>query len=117
MAVVVNEYGDVSGLVTVEDILEEIVGEIFDKSRRKSRYIKKINNKLSKVDARVSIEKVNKMLRLDINADRFGTLAGFIEHKLQKIPKKGERIQLKNAIIEIEDVTNRKIKSVKVMRI
>jgi len=116
LAIVVNEYGDVSGLVTVEDILEEIVGNIFDKSKRENVYIKKINDKLIRIDARASVEEINEVLQLGLKEGRFDTMAGFIEHKLQRIPKKGEKIKLKNIIIEVDEVTKQGIKSVKIIK-
>jgi len=117
MAIVVDEYGNVQGLVTVEDILEEIVGDIFDKSKRKSVYIKKVNDKLIRIDAKASVEEINKMLHLGLKEKNFCTIAGFIEHKLQRIPKKGEKIKLKNVVIEINEVTTQGIKSVKITKI
>ena len=116
LAIVVDEYGDVSGLVTVEDILEEIVGDIFDKSKRKSVYIKRTSDKLIRIDARASVEEINEVLHLGIKEGRFDTIAGFIEHKLQRIPKKGEKIKLKNITIEIDEVTKQGIKSVKIIK-
>lgn len=115
IAIVVDEYGNVDGLVTVEDILEEIVGDIFDKSKRKNIYIKKINKNLIRVDARASVEEINRALHLGIKKQHFETLAGFIEHKLQKIPKRGEKIYLKNSTIIIDKVTKQKIKSVNIV--
>jgi Mg2+/Co2+ transporter CorB len=117
MAIVVNEYGDVSGLVTVADILEEIVGDIFARSKKKSIYIKKVSENLIRVDARISIEEVNKVLHLGLKEEHFDTLAGFIEHHLKKIPKKGEQIKLKNVIIEIDRATKQEIKSVKIIKL
>ena len=58
----------------------------------------------------------NKILRLGLKEGKFNTIAGFIEHKLQKIPKKGEQIKLKHAIIQIDRVTSRGIKSVKIIK-
>jgi len=116
IAVVVDEYGNVSGLVTVEDILEEIVGDIFDKSKRGSVYIKKVNDNLIKVDAKVSVEEANRVLKLGLKPGNFGTIAGFVEHKLQRIPKKGEKIKLKNVTIEVDKVTKQGIDSVKIIK-
>ncbi|UCG94972.1 MAG: HlyC/CorC family transporter [archaeon] len=116
MAIVVDEYGEVSGLVTVEDILEEIVGDIFDKSRRESIYIKKASDKLIRVDARASIEEINRQLHLGLREGHFNTLAGFIEHHLQKIPKKGEKIELKKVTLVVGKADKRGVKSVKIIR-
>ncbi len=117
MAIVVDEYGHVDGLVTLEDILEEIVGDIFDKSqKKKSIYIKKVNDKVTRVDGRAPIEEVNKALKMGIVERRFDTIAGFIEHKIQRIPKKGETLKFKGSIIEIDKVSDQGIKSIKIIK-
>ncbi|MBT4375841.1 DUF21 domain-containing protein [archaeon] len=116
MVIVVDEYGHVAGLVTLEDILEEIVGDIFDKSKKKSIYIKKVSDKVTRVDGKASIEEVNRTLKLGIIERRFDTIAGFIEHKIQRIPKKGETLKFKGAIIEIDKVTDQGIKSIKIIK-
>jgi putative hemolysin len=116
MAIVVDEYGDIEGMVTVEDILEEIVGDIFDKSKTKKFYLKNLNKNVVKVDARAPIDSLNKALGLGIRGDQYNTLAGYIEHRLQRIPRHGERIRLKNAIIEVDEVTKQGIKSAKITK-
>ncbi len=116
LAIVVDEYGAVMGLVTIEDILEEIVGDIFDKSKRQSVYIRKVNEELSIVDAKASVKEVNKVFRLGIKERHFDTIAGFIEHRLKKIPKKGEKIKLKHVTVEVDKVTKQGIKSVKIIK-
>ena len=116
MAIVLNKNKKVSGLVTVEDILEEIVGDIFDKSRERSADIKKISNKMAEVDAKASMEKVNKVLKLGLKEKHFDTIASFIEHKLKRIPKKGEKIKLKEAVITIDRVDKNSIRRVKIIK-
>ena len=116
MAIIVDEYSSVAGLVTLEDILEEIVGDIFDKSKKTLHHIKKIDNNTLLIDATAPIDEINKALNLDISASHFNTLGGFIQHKMQCIPSKGETIVLKNATIEIEKVTKKGIKSVKIKK-
>jgi len=117
LAIVVDEYGDVVGLVSVEDILEEIVGDIFDKSRKANIYITRISKNMIKADGRAPVEEINKVLHLGLEEKQSNTIAGFIQRKIQKIPEKGEKITLKNAEIEIEDVTKQGIKSVMITKL
>ena len=100
----------------MEDILEEIVGEIFDKSRRVSVHIKKVTDKMARVDGKASVQEINRVLHLGLDEKKFNTIAGFIEGKLQRIPRQGEKIQLKNATIEVTSVSPQGIKSVKITR-
>jgi CBS domain containing-hemolysin-like protein len=116
MAIVVDEYSHVLGLVTVEDILEEIVGEIFDKSKRKSKFIRKVSDKIIRVDAKAPIDEIDKLIKIGVDHKQYKTIGGFIERKLQRIPSRGERIKLKNAVIEIDAVTKQGIKSVKIIK-
>ena len=115
LAVVVDEYGKVAGLVTVEDILEEIVGDIFDKSKRESVNIKRVNEKLIRVDAKTTVEEINKVLNLGLKGEHFETIAGFIEHKLQRIPKRGEEIKLKHVTLKITKANKQGIQSLKII--
>ncbi len=116
MAVVVDEYGGIEGLVTVEDILEEIVGDIFDKSKAKNLYFKKLKENIIKVDAKAPVDELNKILKLGIRGEHFNTIGGYIQHRLQRIPHQGERIKLRNAVIEVGEVTNQRIKNVKIIK-
>lgn len=116
MAIIVDEYGYVSGLVTVEDILEEIVGEIFDKSKIKSVYVRKLNENTLRVDAKAPIKELDKFVHLDTKEGYYDTVGGFIQHKLKRIPQKGETIKLKKVTIEIDEATDRAIKMVKIIK-
>jgi len=116
MAVVVDEYGAIEGLVTVEDILEEIVGDIFDKSKPKNLYSKTTEDDVIKVNAKAPIDELNKALRLGIKPGQFNTIAGYIQDRLQRIPHSGEKIKLRNAVIEVGEVTKQGIKTVKIIK-
>lgn len=117
MAIVLNKNKKVSGLVTVEDILEEIVGDIFDKSHRKHVHIKKISNKLIRVDSKASIEEINEVLHLGLRGNHFDTIAGFIERRLRRIPGKGEKIKLKNVVVEVHKIVQNKVKSFNIYKV
>ncbi len=116
MAVVVDEYGGIEGMVTVEDILEEIVGDIFDKSKAKSDCFKKVEDNIISVDAKVSIDELNKALKLGIKPGQFNTIAGYIQDRLQRIPHVGEKIKLRNAIIEVTEKTKQGVKKVRIIK-
>ncbi len=116
MAMVVDEYGEISGLITMEDILEEIVGEIFDKSKKPSKFIKRLGPNVNSVDATMQLCDLNKVLNLSIEPEDNETLAGYIMEKMQKIPEKGEKLELKNYILEVQKVTKQKIERVKIIK-
>ena len=116
MAIVVNEYGSVLGLVTMEDVLEEIVGEIFDKSQRKNHYIKRPEKNVFLVDGRTDVEHIEKTIGIKIDEEHFNTIAGFVEHKLGRIPKKGEKIDLGKVMIVIEKANKQRIEKIKIIK-
>ena len=86
MAVVVDEYGGALGIVTIEDILEEIVGEIDDEYGSGEKMYKKIGAGKYLVNAKISIERVNQLLPLDIPEGDYETLGGFLLCKMERIP-------------------------------
>jgi CBS domain containing-hemolysin-like protein len=117
IALVVSEYGDVIGLVSIEDILEEIVGDVFDKSKRRSSYLTKINEKLFKAKAKIPLEELNRIFDVNIEAKDANTLGGFIQEKLERIPNKGERVKYRRFVFEVEKVNRRGIELVKIVRV
>ena len=116
MAIVINEYGRVIGLATVQDILEEIVGEIFDKKKKASVYIKKVSDKSVIIDGRALIDEVNSVLHLNLPKERFNTIAGFVENKLEKIPKKGDKIKIKRAMFIVDKATKQTVQKVRLVK-
>ena len=70
-----------------------------------------------RVDAKASVEEINKVLHLGLKVKHFDTIAGFVEHKLKRIPKKGEKIKLKNVIIQVDSVTKQGIGRVKIIKL
>ena len=116
-AVVVDEHGSFVGVVSLDDILEEIVGDIFDKSLKIERLISPSQNGIIEVDAKARISDLEKILHVSLKGEGFTTLAGLIQTQLGRIPKVGEKLKLKNFEIEIQEANNRQIKRVILHRI
>lgn len=117
MAFVVNEFGGLSGLITMEDLLEEIVGEIYDETDSVYELIRKKSKREARVDGAALLKDVNKTLGLHLQEKgHFITISGYILDKLGRIPDKGEVLKVENATIEIRKVTNKRIVEVKVTK-
>jgi putative hemolysin len=116
LAIVLDEYGGTAGLVTIEDILEELVGEIDDEyDRAVPPEMRRINDDTLEVDARVHVDDVNEELEIAIpdNGD-YDTVGGFVFTTLGKIPQKGEKLQHANVQFEVVDAEPRRINRLRI---
>ena len=104
MAIVVDEYGGTAGLVTIEDLLEEIVGEIQDEYDSEEPLLEDMGGGEYLCDARLIVDDAEKLLGLQIPAGDFDTLGGFIYERLGAIPKEGDQVRLGNATITVVEV-------------
>lgn len=114
IAVVVDEYGGVSGIVCMEDIIEEIVGDIQDEFDNETEDVLKLGEGVWLCDARVSLKDLAEETGLDVPADDFDTLGGFVFDLFGKIPVKYEKTVYRNNDFIIQEMDGHKIKSVKV---
>jgi CBS domain containing-hemolysin-like protein len=116
IAIVLDEYGGVSGLVTIEDVLEEIVGEIVDEyDEEVVAGIKRLDEKTAEVLARVHVDEINEQLGLSIPEDgEFDTIGGFVFHELGRVPAVGDQLKWQNLRITVLDATRRRIDRVKI---
>ncbi len=119
MAVVLDEYGGVSGLVTIEDVLEEIVGEIVDEhDEALVEGIRVIDERTSESLARVHVDEINQRLSLDLDEEGdFDTIGGFVFSELGRIPTVGESVTCGNVRITVLEVTRRRIERVRIERL
>jgi putative hemolysin len=117
MALVVDEYGGVEGLVTIEDLIEEIVGEIRDEADREQRPVERLRDGSYLVDASLSIRDLAEQYHLPFpESAEYETLAGFVLTQLQRIPRGGEIVTHQDWRLTIVDMDGRRIARVKVER-
>lgn len=113
IAVVVDEYGGTAGIVTIEDVVEEIFGEIEDEHDVEDLLEEKISEDYYRFSARLEIDYLNNEYGFNLpESDEYETLGGFIIHQLETIPALGEIIELENSTLEIEKVSDRRIEVV-----
>lgn len=119
IAIVLDEYGGAAGLVTIEDIIEEIVGEIEDEyDEEENPPIKVIDDRTSEVDGRVEVESLNEMLSMELPEDAdYDTVSGFIFTTLGYIPKVGESFVHDNTRFTVLEATDRAINRVRLERV
>jgi CBS domain containing-hemolysin-like protein len=117
VAIVVDEYGGTAGLITIEDLIEEIVGEIRDEYDIEESMIEEVSDREALFDARVSIRDVNDTLDLDIEDEDFDTLGGLLYHELGKVPSVGDEVRVDGAIVTVLTTTGRRVRKVRVTKV
>ncbi len=115
MVVVVDEYGAATGIVTTEDLLEEVVGEIRDEHDEIKPLYKRLGHRRFLVDGRMEIEDANERLKLDIPDGDYETIAGFIIHHFERIPRRGERIAVGKYYYIVRRASERAIHDVEIL--
>lgn len=115
IALVADEHGGISGLITIEDILEEIVGEIYDETDNEKIMIRKISEQKSIVRGETEIEAVNEAMQLNLSEkEDYETISGFILAQLRHIPEKGEELIIENAVIRVTKADEKRIIEVEI---
>jgi CBS domain containing-hemolysin-like protein len=115
MGIVVNEFGGVMGLVTLEDLLEEVVGEIVDETDITEELIKRIGKNQILVHGRTEVRKVNDFLKVELG-DEALTIGGLIQESLGRIPKAGEELRIENCRLVVHEADPRSIRSVQIFK-
>lgn len=114
MAIVADEYGSIVGLVTLEDCLEELVGEIVDEHDEVDPEVTQLPNGESLVDASIAIEDFNDHFGTKIPDDDHETIAGYLFGALERVPERGETVEAEGWIFTVEELEGRRITAVRV---
>jgi len=117
MALVTDEYGSVTGLVSMEDLLEELVGEITDEYDSEEPEMLETAPGVYRVSGKASIDDVNDKLGTELPDEEWDTLAGLVLDVFQRIPKEGEEIEFQGLRFRAEEVQGRRIAKVLITRI
>ncbi len=116
MAIAVDEYGGTAGLVTIEDLLEEIVGPIQDEYDKEEPPIKKLNDRVALVDGAVHLEEVNAALDIALPAGEVDSVGGFVTSLLGHVPAQGERVAYDGVELTVERVDGHRIAQVRITK-
>ncbi len=117
MAVVVDEYGHVSGVVTIEDVLEQIVGEIEDEHDvDDDSFVKKLDERTYNVKATTTIEDFNAYFDLELQADEFDTIGGIVLQAFGHLPERGESVDIGDLDFRVLNADSRRIRLLQVKR-
>jgi len=112
LAVVVDEYGGAVGIVTVEDILEEVVGEIDDEYDTAPPLFRRVGPKAFLVNARMEIDHINEILKLGVPKGDYETLGGFVLNRLGRVPLAGESFRYRKMLFEVKKANERAVQEV-----
>lgn len=117
VAIVIDEFGGTAGMLTLEDVIEEIVGDIFDEYDLRTDPVRKLDAATAVVDARIHVADVNRALDLEIpEGDGYDTVAGYVYYQLGRLGKEGEVVHGPGFDMVVEKVTNRRILRAKIVK-
>lgn len=116
MVIVVDEYGSVAGLVTIEDLVEEIVGDIQDEYDREEKLYEAVDQDAYVFDAKISIDEFNDLMNMHLESEDYDTLGGFLYAQLDKIPSVGDTITFEGWTFTVSTTRGRRITKMRVER-
>ena len=119
IAIVVDEYGGTAGVISLEDILEEIIGEIRDEFDKEENPVVKVSENSYLILGKLSIDELNELLNLEIESenDDFETVGGLVLNHAGSIPKEGYAFSLENHKFTVKEVVNKRIKKILIEKI
>jgi len=115
MAIVLDEYGGTAGIITLEDLIEEIVGDISDEYDTQANEIEKIREGEYIVNGSTRVEQLNELIGTSIESEHYDSIGGFIIGLIGRLPKQGESIEHENTKFLIENVERNRVKKIRVL--
>jgi CBS domain containing-hemolysin-like protein len=119
LAIVLDEYGGTAGLVTIEDLIEEIVGEIQDEYDVEEPMIVKLSDDEARVDGRASVDDLMELFETEVpldDADEYDTVGGLIYHRVGGVPKPGDQVSVDGLTLTVETTDGRRVGKILVVR-
>jgi putative hemolysin len=118
MVVVIDEYGGTAGIITVEDLLEEIVGNIFDEYDEEELKFEKLDESTYLFDGSISLDQVSELINVELPVEDYETLSGYVIGQLGQIPNEGERpvVEMDNLVFKVEEMEEKMISRIKVCK-
>ena len=116
MAIVVDEYGGIDGIVTMEQMLEQVVGHFGDELARRAKEFQAIDEYTYDVDAGMRIEEINEQLHLEIPEGDYETMAGFVLNRLGYIPKENEQVRYGELKLVVKEMRGLKIEKLRITK-
>jgi CBS domain containing-hemolysin-like protein len=109
LAIVVDEYGGTVGMVTLENVLEEIVGDIQDEFDTEKEEFRQINESEFTVDGALGLYELRDLAGLELESADVSTIGGYVTHLLGHLPKQGEQVQIDNYLVTITQTDGRRV--------
>ena len=118
MAIVVDEFGGVEGCVTLEDLIEEIVGEIYDETDLQRKIYEKKDDGTIITNGDIEIDMINEIFKTRIPAgEDYSTLSGLLHERLRDIPKAGDTLEIESLLINVEEVVKNRPSVIRIQKI
>ena len=114
MAIAIDEYGGTSGLITIEDLIEEIIGDIQDEYDVEEDWLTEEEDGSALVDARLNIEDLGEHFEIEVPREKFDTVGGYVIHLLGHVPRQGEEVRDEHLLLTVVESDERKVRKIRV---